>query len=297
VKKEGPLRKGRPFAFTVMYYIEDTNVIISATHGDGLSGVAKPGTNRAQLQDKRRELEEQGFQHAITPLLLTELITGLARSSDDLLRQNFHAGKNEFRFLYPSVGPLPTMLASPWTFAIKNVLGLNSPKAASLNETDFRHWVDIVFESQSPEELWEKFDRDVVLQRHKKEISLHHGVMDAARSGNLHAWSRENFVSVVLRSEGIVSPLENEITRLSAAIDAAYRLHAWLFERARGTYNFRSARHDGDPLDYAFLIYLADPDVRFLTHDRRILDRIKGSPQASQIIVLQDMDKAAADKL
>lgn len=143
----------------MMYYIEDTNVISTATTGDDLSAAARPGTNRAQLEEKRRELEDQGFQHALTPLLLIEIINGLANapsqgsSLDGFV--NFNKTKNKLRILYPFDRALPKMLPHPHAFVLKTVLGVTSPRASRTgnNEESFNRWAEIVLCAQSEEEV------------------------------------------------------------------------------------------------------------------------------------------------
>ena len=60
-------------------------------------------------------------------------------------------------------------------------------------------------------------------------------------------------------SEGILLPTTHEISKISSAIEAAYRYHVWLMNRARHNYKFE--KHSSDAMDYSYLLYLADPGV------------------------------------
>lgn len=292
-----------------MYYIEDTNVISSATKDDDLSAAAKPGTNRAQLEDKRRELEEQGFQHALTPLLLIEIIYGLANapsggsSLDDFV--NFNKTKNKLRILYPFHRPLPKMLPHPHAFVLKTVLGVTSPAAsrAGNNEESFNRWAGVVLCAQSAEEVWEHgaqvddgplqtIDRQSVRESRKKTEAMHREALTAARKGAVNPMLPDEYARRLVTSEGILLPTQHDISKVSSAIEAAYRYHLWLMNQVRLNYKFE--KHSSDAVDYSYLLYLADPDVRFLTHDSRIKDRIGDCSQREQIIVMPNLEKPAA---
>jgi hypothetical protein len=299
-----------------MYYIEDTNVIQNAATDDDLFGAAKPGSYRAQLEELRLELKGRGFQHAISPVLLLELVTALAKSSDEgshFERQiNFLKAQNRFRILYPWDRPIPTMLASPRAFALKTALRLDTPStaslpsAAALNEGNFNRWAEIALCAQSPEELWatgvrvsgqdtrlHTIDRASVIDRYDKEQKLHRELMKAIKNGRTRAMTRDEFARSILKAEGFL-PTPTDVPALSVAVDAAYRHHLWLLNKATQGYNFE--KHTGDPLDYAFLLYLADPNMCFVTHDSRIKDRIGDCPQREQIIVLPNLGRSAAAK-
>jgi len=277
-----------------MYYIEDANVISNAVKRPDLA---------AYLEQKRRELEQDGFSHAIAPVLLVEIITGLAKTPEGLSSADhlvhFFQDQMRVRLLYPWDRPLPTMLPSPAAFALKTVLHVDSPKAAALNEGNFNRWAEIVLCAQSPEELWTTgvsvsaedhrlytIDRDSVISRYEKELRLHCELMRAAKSGNVRARTREDFARSIIETEGILLPKPREVAALSEAVDAAYRYHLWLLNKALEGYNPESDKNKGDAMDYAYLLYLTNPGIRFLTHDSRIKERVKDSPQAEQIIVL-----------
>ena len=280
-----------------MYYIEDTNVISKA---------ASDEVFLARLDAKRRELEGQGFAHAIAPPMLVELIEGLAGILDGISGGNdawgnFVLGKHRLRILYPWDRPSsPKILAYPNAFVLKTILGIECRGSAILNAEYFQRLVDVAYAAQSPRDIWtsrvridpEKdpkrygMNRDSVRQRREKEYLLHLSLMREARAGK-PAKNRDEFVlSTIVAPEQIPSPNALETTKLSAAIDAAYCYYVWLFKNAKNSYNFEAEKRKGDAMDYTFLLYLADPGVRFLTQDSKIKSRVGESPQAEQIVIM-----------
>lgn len=118
--------------------------------------------------------------------------------------------------------------------------------------------------------------------------------MTAARQGAVDPKTTYEFARSLLMSEGLLLPTPDEIARVSSATEAAYRCHVWLMSEARlNNYKFEKPKHRGDAMDFSYLPYLADPDVRFLTHDSRIKKRMGDCPQSDQIIVLPNLEKPA----
>jgi hypothetical protein len=69
---------------------------------------------------------------------------------------------------------------------------------------------------------------------------------------------------------------------LNADLLAEYQYTHQQFHQERMT----ESRQGGDPTDGELLFYLADPEMRLLTHNGKIKGRVGESPQASQIVVL-----------
>ncbi len=276
-----------------MYYIEDTNVISRAASDEAFL---------SRLEMKRRELEREGFAHAIVPPLLFELFAGLAEAPSDLSwRQqlfNFDRGKRRFELLYPRGSAVPTILPYGNAFALKAALNLDSRKRLPPDEIDYGRAMKIISCAQNPEELWRwgvqtspddstrrLIDRVSICTVHDRQRFLKNHLMQDTRDGKF--WlTRDDFAREVLKQETILHPEDYQVAAISKALDGAYCYFNWLLNQARKGYNFISKKHDGDSLDYAFLLYLANPNLRFLTQDRRIKARVSGSPQAEQILLI-----------
>jgi hypothetical protein len=101
---------------------------------------------------------------------------------------------------------------------------------------------------------------------------------------NLEPLSKHAWIEAILKEHRIIAR-EEDIPKLACALDAAYWHDRELLRLAAQT-SYKFDHESGDPTDGELLFYLADPEMRLLTHNGKIKNRVRESPQASQIIVL-----------
>jgi hypothetical protein len=267
-----------------MRFIEDTNVI---------SRAAKDAGYGALLQKERERLEADGGRHAISPVVLIELLHGMAKSKSSLFQQN----RERFKVL--KYRGQSEFLRFPAAFALNSVLGIESP-VTEVRPGDFRQWLEVVCAAQNREELLSGsvdlnglspmsygFDFGLLARNRDERHRVHVERMKAVRHDGLESASPEVWVGELLKTHNFIRPKPEEISALCPRLEAAYLLDKELMRLSRDTdYKFDHKERSGDALDDELLFYLADSDLLLITGDRKLKTRICASSQASRVMLL-----------
>jgi hypothetical protein len=268
-----------------MRFIEDTNVI---------SRAAKDPVYGALLEKERERLEADGGHHAISPVVLIELLHGLAKSDS----RYFKSGQERFKVLRHR--GTSEYLRFPADFSLRTVLGIKSPMT-SLLPGDFSQWLEVVCAAKEWGDLLSGnvdlhifsvqsygLDFSLLARNREERQQLHLRRMEAIRREGLHSGSPEVWVRELLKSHNVLLPKPEEISALYPRLEGAYLLDRELMRLARDTtYKFDHKDHSGDALDDELLFYLADSDLLLLTGDGDLRRRVSQSSQVSRIISIQ----------
>ena len=225
--------------------------------------------------------------YAIIPLVFTELVLGVA-SGDEA---HFGENRKAVKILYPT--QRKQFLAPPGSFVAEKVLG-RRPTGDFLNEQSCVEEARILMAANSKAEL---SSGRVQMPRNRKYLrgmdfgvlksQMEHGqndhirTLEQLRAGSLAIPSAPEWVTLWMASLGVkLTP--DEASRVTCALDAAYRYEWFLWNEAKlGRYDF--SKHKSDWIDSQLLYYLADPNVHLVIDDSKFEHRISGSSQANRV--------------
>jgi hypothetical protein len=228
------------------------------------------------------------FDYAIVPPVFTELVMGIARGTDSFFEQN-QAG---VKILYPT--RKKRFLPPPGYFLLEKILGYHIPKHASYASRFEREARTIVL-AKSRRDL---VSANVLLPRGRKysigmDLDMIRNQMDAGQQAHVDSLERLRKGELAAHSvpwkwvKGMLRPLKDDLSqeeceRLASVLDAAFRYDCYLWNEASGgRYDF--SKHRSDWIDSSLLLYLADPHINLLVHDRKLKMRIAGSPQSDRV--------------
>jgi hypothetical protein len=253
---------------------------------------------RAEWEGVRSYMSSRA-RYAISSITLYELLAGIEGGDD----AHFHDNRERLRVLYEPARRELLPLAGDFVRSVVFGLPIRS-KAFQPNK--LKTWIEVILSAQTKKDLKEG---RVVLRGNADQSygsslaqfadQIRRGKqMDADRLEKLRrklllpstpdTWSRE-----VLKRMDVPSDPAN-ITKLQSSLGAAWRYELSRYELAKDpAYDF--AKHDSDWLDGQLLYYLADPVIHFVTSDRRLKNRARGSSQANRILSFDELKAMAAN--
>jgi len=229
----------------------------------------------------------KNFDYAIVPLVLTELILGIARGDE----AHFESNRGALKILYPT--HKNRFLAMPGLFVVQTVLG-RRPHGDFPNPACFMDEARVVMRASSKASLLSgrvrmpesrKYSRgmnfDLLNSQMEKGKKQHVATLEQLRGGLLAAPPAAEWARLWMLSLG-VKATPGECGRVAAALDAAYRYECFLWnEAATGRYDF--SKHASDWIDSQLLYYLSEPTMHLLIHDSGLKRRIAGSSQGGRV--------------
>lgn len=270
-----------------MAFFYDTNLCSTA---------ARDAAAMNRLRDLFLDLQRANHAYVACPLVLLELIEGLAKPEPT----HFHGDQRRFRVLAGSVeGFLPRYLPFPGTFVMKTLFGVQSA-ATRFTEADFSQWHGVISAAIDRDALTGGnvdlfssrlmsygLNPAIVAGQQQQGRQAHAENFEHRRRNRIPPPTPEQFAAVLMLSQGVISQNMDDLNRLAVATDAAYRYEVVLNELALAEgYGFAAKEHAGDWIDSQLLFYLADPELLLVTSDRKLRNRVQRSPQAERIIVL-----------
>jgi hypothetical protein len=227
------------------------------------------------------------FRYAMIPLVLTEILLGIAHGDD----AHFEENRKPLKILYPTHEK--RFLDMPGSFAAQTVLR-RQPKPNLTSPEVFTDQARVVIQAESKADLlsgrvhtrWNpKYSRGMdfsILSRQMVEGKKDHvESLEQLRTGALAVPPAEEWARLWMLSLGIAASPE-ECALVAAALDAGYLYECFLWnEAAVGQYKF--AKHTSDWIDSQLLYYLCDPQIHLLVDDVQLIKRIAGSPQSSRV--------------
>jgi hypothetical protein len=268
-------------------FFYDTNLCSTASRDAGVMN---------RLKDLSLELQQANHAYVACPLVLLELIEGLAKPEPT----RFHLDKRRFLTLAgPMEGCLPRYLPYPGTFVMKTLFGVPSA-ATRFAEADFGQWHGVISAALdrgalmggsvdlfSSKLISYGLNPSIVAEQQQQGRQAHAESFEHRRRNRIPPPTPEQFAAVLMRSQGVLPQSMDDLKRLAVATDAAYHYEVVLNNLAlAGGYDFAAREHAGDWIDSQLLLYLADPEMLLVTLDRKLRNRVQQSPEAARIIVL-----------
>jgi len=229
------------------------------------------------------------FQYVISPLTLCELLRGVASGTESYFNENREA----IRVLVPP-HKRKHLLDLPAGFVLKTVLNRRQ-RDPSLWAQDYETWVKVVLRARTKNELEAGdvqlahgsartygFDSHLHVAQLMQGERVHLEQLQALRNGNLHVPSHLAWAAGILNRQGL-RPSDEDCRKVAASLEAAFHFDLSLYDRARNS-NYNFEKHATDWIDGQQLYYLSDPQMHFLTRDRRLQNWIKGSSQANRVL-------------
>jgi predicted nucleic acid-binding protein len=271
--------------FSSMRFFADTNVV---------SRAARDESFHRRWMAERNAWITNGFSYAVCPLVLIELLYGLAHSEPA-----FFSHQQKRLQAYASVENIESveMLPFPGAFMLATVLGVRSP-VTTMDAQEFRRWFKIAVCARSLSELTTGrvelgatnslqygLNMDFISDQHERGVGEHLKVWERVRALQLPLPSRNDWAAAKLRAHGIV-PTVQDVDLVGRALDAVFFYYTFLYKEAlRPSYRFD--KHHGDWVDNQLLYYLADPGLRVITCDVKFKKRIAGSIQAERLYAMK----------
>jgi hypothetical protein len=234
----------------------------------------------------------RNFNYAICPLVLTELLIGIARGPEE----HFENNRRALKVLYPTHPK--RLLTPPGTFAIETIL--RRRVGGFLREADFKEQIKVVLHAHNKASLVagrvmfpndperrHGFNCELLLRQNAEGQGDHIQSFEDLRDGKLSVppspaeWARQWMASL-----GFVATPE-ECSRVAKELDAAYRYQCVLWEFAT-TGDYKFSNHPTDWIDSQLPYYLADPTMHLLVSDRILRQRIADSPQSNRVFSFAD---------
>lgn len=246
------------------------------------SVACKVGTRSLPLPDWNAVVQHLApqFDFVVSPLSFVEVLNSLACGDEKYVIPNL----KRLEALSPTAPLSPVFSEMPGQFILREVLARGP----------------LVKDTYQPEEMAEAM---VVVLRHKSvstelrdwlaEIKSNHqsgtaNYVDAHEQirrieqfvGNRELWLRSKLKQVTLSDE--------EVQKLSVAVDAAYEYAAWLRNEMKNS-SYSPSKEKSAWVDYQQLFYLCDPAMHILYVDSDFTQRSGGSSQKSRLIKLADV--------
>jgi hypothetical protein len=133
------------------------------------------------------------------------------------------------------------------------------------------------------------FDPDLIDNRHQKGLEEWATILDGYRTANHLFPKRDAWAYLIGQTVGVKLD-ESKSAQFGAALDAAYAYSNAMFQLAL-TSDYKFKNKTGDWVDWHHPFYLCDPTMHLLTQDAKLKTRCLPSPQASRILLFDDLKR------
>jgi len=114
--------------------------------------------------------------------------------------------------------------------------------------------------------------------------------MKHAKNDRKEMPSVERYAAFVLRLDAHAPQTQENIQRVATALDAAYCHLAQIhYQSTKGAYRFENKLQDW--IDNQQLMYLADPDLTFVTADRHLIAKLRKSRDRHRVLEFTEFEK------
>ena len=229
-------------------------------------------------------------RYAVTSITLYELIAGIDGGDD----AHFPDNQDQLKILCEPAGREFLPLASDF---VRSVVFRLPIRARAFESHKLKRWVDVILKAPSKADLLagnvvvrgQTYGSDLasrvdeIRQGKKQDVAR----FEKLQRGQRRASTPESWARQVLIRMKVPDSAENIATVLSS-LDAAWHYELFRYGLARDPKtNF--AKRASDWLDSQLLDYLADPQIHLVTFDSKIQKRVKGSKQATRVLLFSEL--------
>lgn len=230
------------------------------------------------------------FDFVVSPLSFLEVLRSLACGDEQYVIPNL----KRVEALSP-IDPLkPVFLEMPGQFILREVLGCGPV----LVET-YQPWqmaeamVSVLRHNRVSTELRDWLAE--IRNNHQSGTTGYVSTQDEIRKLGQFVANRELWLRSKTKHLGILQLSDEEVLRLSVAVDAAYEYAAFLRNMLKSA-DYSPSREASAWVDYQQLFYLADPTMHILHEDNDFTQRASASSQLSRMLRLTTVRAEAARK-
>lgn len=241
-----------------------------------------------RINDIRHEIERH-YRVVFSPETFIELMDTLKGGDGSFFRfdkdrMRVAAGKGTVQFMH-----------FPGEFALQRSLSIARP--AHFGPDDFKRWYKLIQRAAFRAELFELgvvrgkyesiFAPNMIVTQQNEGKESYREWLQKAVSGCYSFPPAERWATTFAKELGCDITADQPRT-LAADLSAAYEFRKYDFNAAAANKSYRWDKKDSDWVDGQQLIYLADPELYFLTEETKIRTKCAASPQSSRVLILAD---------
>jgi hypothetical protein len=241
-------------------------------------------------------------RYAVSSITLYELIAGIDGGDD----AHFPDNQDQLKILCEPAGREFLPLASDF---VRSVVFKLPIRARAFESDKLKRWVDVILKAPSKADLLagnvvvrgQTYGSDLAsrvdeIRQGKKQDAKR---LEKLQRNQPRVWTPELLLTAcegwhtTALKRMDVQPTPENVAEVKDRLDAA-----WFYERERyklsrnKTYNF--TENASDWLDSQLLFYLADPQIHLVAFDAKIQKRVKGSKQASRVLLFSELQALAS---
>jgi hypothetical protein len=245
------------------------------------SVACKVGTRSLPLSDWAAVVQHLApqFDFVVSPLSFLEVLNSLACGDENYVIPNL----KRLEALSPTAPLNPVFLEMPGQFILREVLKCGPMLGTYQPEEMTEAMVTVLRHKSVRTELRDWLAE--IKNNHQSGTANYVGTQDEIRRLGQFVANRELWLRSKTKHLGILRLSDEEVQKLSVAVDAAYEYAAWLRNELKNP-SYSPSREKSAWVDYQQLFYLCDPAMHVLYVDNDFTQRSAGSSQKSRLIKL-----------
>lgn len=223
------------------------------------------------------------FDFAVSPLSFLEVLNSLACGDEQYVIPNLKRIE-----ALSAIDPLhPVFLEMPGQFILRGVLKCGPVLVETYQPSQMAESMAVVLRHRSVSTELRDWLAEI-RSNHQSGTSGYVSTQDQIRSLGQFVGNRELWLRSKTKHLGILQLSDDEVQRLSVAVDAAYEYATWLRNELKNP-SYSASKEKSAWIDYQQLFYLADPTMHILYSDNDFVQRSGSSGQKSRLVKLSDV--------
>lgn len=242
----------------------------------------------------------RNFTYCISPLVVAELSEGLLLGDED----HFELNQSRLRRLY-NLSACRVFLPLPKYYVLQQLFDIERQPPPEI-ETDYELCLKVAIAARNKDQLDSgvlvpgavdlyRLNLDKLVSEFAASRGKYVDLMNVFRAGR---WDGSDWVPWM---RGTITHLGLEISdsnlrSVASGLDAMYHYQAAVFGLLQAD-GFDFSKHTSDLVDGQLLQYLCDPNLHFVTADKKMRNRTARSTQASRILDLWSVLESHPDAI
>jgi len=223
------------------------------------------------------------FDFVVSPLSFLEVLNSLACGDEQHVILNL----KRIEALSPVDPMRPAFLEMPGQFILREVLKCGPVLVETYQPSQMAEAMVIVLRHRGVSAELRDWLAEIK-RNHQSGTSGYVSTQDQIRSLGQFVGNRELWLRSKTKHLGILQLTDEEVQRLSVALDAAYEYATWLRNELKNP-SYSASKEKSAWIDYQQLFYLADPSLHILYSDNDLTQRSGSSGQRSRLVKLSDV--------